>query len=553
MNSKFISFVKCALAALALPAAVQAAPDPNFHIYLLLGQSNMQGAAHLPDTPVTHPNVRVLQGENCSGVTARYGEWREHFHPVVRCPIGDLRFNKKTGRDGTIGLGPGDSFAVTMADAAGPNVTIGLVGAAFGGTDIQYHLKNCSQHGACAAPYGSISGAPGSGNNGGYVWALDLAKKAQEVGVIKGFIFHHGENNAGQSAWVGHVKAYVTDLRNDLGLDPLEVPFIAGELPRTGGSAGAHNPLVQQIDDQIVNGHWVSSGPMPDGTILDDRGDNLHWSTDSVIEMGKRYAAKMLEMGHYGPVDCGSQGATPVCCNIKADPDGDGIGEQNDGQQCVVTEDTAGWHPGNPQDVVLAINVGGSGDAIAFDDIYFDADSFYTGGTQNSTSDNVAGSGGSAVYQTERYGDFSYDIPLANGDYNVELGIVELYHEASGNRAFNVSIEGKSVISGLDPYQEVGHDNVYFTDPFAVTVADGQLDIDVTKITDNGTLSSILVRKVGGVASSAASSSSSSSAASQGTSSSAPSTGVGGASDWLLVLLGAGLLSLRGSFRRRAI
>ena len=40
----------------------------------------------------------------------------------------------------------------------------------------------------------------------------------------------------------------------------------------------------------------MSSGPMPDGTVLGDRSDRLHWSTFSVIEMGKRYAAKMLEV-----------------------------------------------------------------------------------------------------------------------------------------------------------------------------------------------------------------------------------------------------------------
>jgi hypothetical protein len=35
---------------------------------------------------------------------------------------------------------------------------------------------------------------------------------------------------------------------------------------------------------------------MEDGTVLGDRGDGIHWSTASVIEMGKRYAAKMLEV-----------------------------------------------------------------------------------------------------------------------------------------------------------------------------------------------------------------------------------------------------------------
>jgi hypothetical protein len=40
---------------------------------------------------------------------------------------------------------------------------------------------------------------------------------------------------------------------------------------------------------------------MEDGTVLGDRGDSLHWSTFSVIEMGKRYAAKMLAVSDYTP------------------------------------------------------------------------------------------------------------------------------------------------------------------------------------------------------------------------------------------------------------
>lgn len=268
-------------------------PKSKFHIYLALGQSNMQGAAHLPDEPISHPRVRVLQGQNCSQHDHPYGEWREHFQPVIRCPEGDRP--KPDGSSGPIGLSPVDTFAVTMAEAAGPDVTIGLVGAAYGGTDIQAHLPNCADFGACRPPYGDVNGAPVvDGTTPIYPWILDLARKAQEVGTIKGIILHHGENNAGDSNWLMYVDQYITALRNDLDLDPAEVPLVAGELPYTGCCANQHNPLVHRVVE-IENGHWVSAGPTDDGTTLGDRGDALHWSTFSVIEMGKRYAAKMLE------------------------------------------------------------------------------------------------------------------------------------------------------------------------------------------------------------------------------------------------------------------
>jgi hypothetical protein len=267
--------------------------EPEVHIYLALGQSNMQGAAHVPDEAVFHDRVQVLQGQNCpasDGHDYGYGEWREMFTPMIRCYEGTRDY---PGASGPIGLGPADSFAVTMAEAAGPNVTIGIVGAAYGGTDIQAHLPNCASF--CKPPYGDVSGAPVvNGTTPIYQWIKDLATKAQAVGTIKGIIFHHGENNSGQQSWLTHTQTYIDSLRTDLGLDPAEVPFVAGELPRTGCCA-SHNSLVQQIPDYVENGHWVSSGPMEDGTVLGDRGDSLHWSTFSVIEMGKRYAAKMLE------------------------------------------------------------------------------------------------------------------------------------------------------------------------------------------------------------------------------------------------------------------
>jgi hypothetical protein len=267
-------------------------PAPELHVYLALGQSNMQGAGHLPEEAIFHPRVMSLQSQNCAEHDIPYGQWREQFQPMMRCQEGTRP--KADGTIAPIGLSPVDTFAVTMAEASEPNVTIGIVGAAYGGTDIQAHLPNCGQF--CVPPFGDVNGAPiVNGTTPIYQWILDLARTAQETGVIKGIIFHHGENNSQDPQWLTHVNTLVTSLRNDLGLSAAEVPFIAGELPRTGCCA-AHNQLVQQIPNVVENGHFVSSGPREDGSVLVDRGDGLHWSTESVLEMGRRYAAKMLEV-----------------------------------------------------------------------------------------------------------------------------------------------------------------------------------------------------------------------------------------------------------------
>lgn len=547
MKNLFKNTICATVAALLLPTTAMAAPDPNFHIYLALGQSNMQGAAPVQEQDrVIHPRVQVLQSENCSEFSERYGQWREPFQPLIRCPTSPG------------GLGPSDTFSRTMADAAGDSVTIGIVGGAYGGAAIEYFLKDCASHNACTPPYGAIGGAPNNGNSGGYLWVLDLARQAQEVGVIKGIIFHQGESNSGQATWLNRVNQYVTDLRNDLGLDPQEVPFIAGELPYTGCCIG-HNQLVRQIPDYVENGHWVSA----DGG-LGDRGDSLHWDSAAVREMGLRYAAKMLEVADLGPADCGTQGGVPICCSIDADPNGDGMGVQNGDEACVVTEATRGWHPPNPENVAIAINVGGSGEPLSFDGIWYSPDQFFTGGTTNATQDAISGANGSEIYSSERYGDFSYSIPLANGDYTVQLGMVEIYQTNPGARAFDVAIEGETVLDNLDIFATVGHDSLLLSDPITTSINDGALNIEVNSIVDNGTLSSILVYQAGATESSSSSaassnnsseaSSSSSTASSEASTSSSeaseptPPTS-GGSINWL-ILLGLGVIALRQTHRR---
>ena len=489
----------------SISCAAWSAPDPNFHIYLLLGQSNMQGTADIQaQDRIRDPRVMTLQSENgCSGQNWTYGQWREAFPPQVRC--------NQPG-----GLGPGDTFGHTMAANMPENVKIGLVGGAYGGAKIEYFLPNCGSN--CTPPYGGISGAPDNGT-GGYKWVLDLAKRAQEAGVIKGIIFHQGESNSGESSWPGKVNQYVTALRNDLGLSADELPFIAGELPYTGCCSG-HNALVRQIPTAVTNGHYVTA----EGG-LNDKGDGLHWDSAAVREMGRRYAAKMLEVANLDsiPIDCGTTSeGNPRCCDISADPDGDGWGTQNTDQMCQVDNQTTGW---NPPEIAMAINVGGS--AASFDGVSYRADEFFTGGTPNSTTDAVQGAGGSSVMQSERYGEsFSYESPLDNGYYDVQLSFVELYQTAANSRSFNVSIEGSNLFANdIDLFATAGHDVLYQPPVKSIDLTDGALSITVTREAgnanaDNGTMSAILVKHADTPASSSAPSSAAVSSSSQAVSSS---------------------------------
>lgn len=145
--------------------------------------------------------------------------------------------------------------------------------------------------------------------------------------------------------------------------------------------------------------------------------------------------------GAGAPAQCGTDNTgMAICCNISSDDNGDGIGEQSGGEVCVVTSDTRGWHPANPDNILAAINVGATGDALQVDGIWYDSNLYVNNGSPNGTQSN-------SLYDTEAYGDgMTIKVPMSNQEVSVELGFAELYHEASGERSFDVSIEGSTVV-----------------------------------------------------------------------------------------------------------
>lgn len=121
----------------------------------------------------------------------------------------------------------------------------------------------------------------------------------------------------------------------------------------------------------------------------------------------------------------------------------------------------------------------------------YQADKYSRGGTPNSTQDFVMGG---ALYQTERYGTFSYEIPVtANGRYTVQLHFAEIYQNAANARSFSVAIEGNTVIRDLDLFSEVGHD-VGYTETFRdIQVNDRSVTIEMIKGVENPTLAGFAI------------------------------------------------------------
>src|SRR5690606_2662938 len=73
------------------------------------------------------------------------------------------------------------------------------------------------------------------------------------------------------------------------------------------------------------------------------------------------------------------------------------------------------------------INAGG-GEHVAQSGAVYRADAFFTGGQTHQISQTIQGTAEQNLYPNERWGNWTYAIPVANGRYDVRLHFAELYY-----------------------------------------------------------------------------------------------------------------------------
>ena len=263
-------FLLTAVMLLCSVMGAKAEVDPNFYIYICFGQSNMEGNAdwevqdegvdsHFQMLATCNFPERKVKGDNTKKIPARQmGKWYTAECPIVS-PVGKL--------------GPSDYFGRTMVEQL-PDKKIGVIAVAMGGSPIEMFDKdlywdkyqaNYNEWWAQIArnyygenPYGRI---------------IEMAKKAQEVGVIKGILLHQGCSNNGDEKWPGMVKKIYKDMLKDLGLRAADVHIFVGET------------------EYAATGHVVSAEGIPgNGT------DPWHFSAAGYRTFGQRYAEKVLEV-----------------------------------------------------------------------------------------------------------------------------------------------------------------------------------------------------------------------------------------------------------------
>ena len=262
----------------------QAQVDPNFYIYICFGQSNMEGNAQweAQDVGNVDPRFQMLATCNFDNPKRTLGNWYKAECPIVS-PVGKL--------------GPTDYFGRTMVQEL-PDKKIGVIAVAMGGSPIEmfdkdlYQEKMKEKNSDGSTPWHvTLANWYYGGNPYGRI--IEMAKKAQQVGVIKGILLHQGESNNGDEKWPGMVKKIYMDMLHDLGLRANDVHIFVGETEYAdqGGGCSWHNHVVAKIPEVIPTGHVVSAEGIPgNGT------DPWHFSAAGYRTFGKRYAEKALDV-----------------------------------------------------------------------------------------------------------------------------------------------------------------------------------------------------------------------------------------------------------------
>ena len=145
-----------------------AEPDPNFHIYICIGQSNMEGNPKPAQQDLENVSPRFLTMNAVDCESGKMGEWRTAVPPLARC---------------NTGLTPADYFGRTMVKELPEEVRVGVVMVAVAGCSIDLFDKDKfeaympNQAGWMKNIVNEYGGNP-------YNRLIELCKKAQQDGVI---------------------------------------------------------------------------------------------------------------------------------------------------------------------------------------------------------------------------------------------------------------------------------------------------------------------------------------------------------------------------------
>ncbi len=148
----------------------------------------------------------------------------------------------------------------------------------------------------------------------------------------------------------------------------------------------------------------------------------------------------------------------------------------------------------------ILINSGGP--TFTFNTEEWVADNSFVGGTPFENAIPIANTENDQLYQTERFstsGTLVYEIPVVNGNYNVDLHFAELFYGVGaqaggvGSRVFNINVEdGQAQVANYDIIEAAGASATAVIERYSnIMVSDGSLTITLTAVTEFPKISGI--------------------------------------------------------------
>jgi hypothetical protein len=299
-------------------------PREKLHLYLLIGQSNMQGAGAPYSASLDAPDPRVIKFGSRNGMEKL---WVKGSHNLTSLTT----TNSGTG----MGIEFGKSVLAAQSD---PEVVVGIINHAIGSSAIQWWAPGVINN----KQVNPVTGQ----NHKLYDEAVERVTDASEHGILKGVLWHQGEYNSGSNTdpdsdpagYAARLQALVSNLRASFGNPAL--PFVCGKfVPATwtyaDGSPGAFTGLpfratVEAALSDLPNHR--SNTFCVDNNGLRGRSDQLiHFDAYSQRLLGQRYAAAINgfyadpHLLYLGGFFTPTQLAQPQFTDPAGDIDGDGL------------------------------------------------------------------------------------------------------------------------------------------------------------------------------------------------------------------------------------
>ena len=159
-----------------------------------------------------------------------------------------------------------------------------------------------------------------------------------------------------------------------------------------------------------------------------------------------------------------------------------------------------------PDDNAIRINAGATADIVDANNKLWLADVDFTGGQASTVDNAIDNTVDDFIYQSQRAGDnFSYSIPVEDGNYQVNLYLAELDFDNSGQRQFDVALEGDNVLDNYDIWRDTKNAFLNGSDTAKVVqisdlsvIRDGAIDLDFTSVANNATIAGIEIVPIEG-------------------------------------------------------